>query len=72
MEVFKKDADKFQAGDAFFDVAVLRSHAKDVPESSLSCNLRPKAIIMYLAIPMPRNDLREAQKHGYTLPHQGF
>lgn len=71
MEVFKKDADKFQAGDAFFDVAVLDPPRKGcrgvITELQLT---RPKAIIYVSCNPNAlRNDLKEAKKHGYT-PHR--
>ncbi len=68
MEVHKKDADKFQAGDAFFDVAVLdppRKGCKGVI-SELQIT-RPKAILYVSCNPNAlRNDLKEAKKHGYT------
>ncbi len=71
MEVHKKDADKFQAGDAFFDVAVLDPPRKGcagvISELQIT---RPKAILYVSCNPNAlRNDLKEAKKHGYT-PHR--
>ena len=68
MEVFKKDADKFEAGDAFFDVAVLDPPRKGcsgvISELQIT---RPKAIFYVSCNPNAlRNDLKEAKKHGYT------
>ena len=69
MEVHQRDADKFEAGDAFFDVAVLdppRKGAKGVI-SELQIT-RPKAIFYVSCNPRAlAADLREAKQHGYTV-----
>ena len=61
MEVFKRD-DKFEAGDAFFDVAK-RPPRKDAPADSEPQITRPKAILYVSCNPNAlRNDLKEAKK----------
>lgn len=67
MEVFKKDADKFEAGDAFFDVAVLDPPRKGCAGVITELQVtRPKAIFYVSCNPNAlRNDLKEAKKHSY-------
>jgi len=71
MEVRKTNADKFEAGDAFFDVAVLDPPRKGcagvISELQIT---RPKAIFYVSCNPNAlKKDLKEAKKFGYT-PHR--
>jgi 23S rRNA (uracil1939-C5)-methyltransferase len=67
MEIRKADADKFQAGDAYFDLAVLdppRKGAGQVIKELRYTN--PKALIYVSCNPHAlRKDLGEAKKWGY-------
>ena len=69
MEVHQTDANKFEAGDAFFDVAILdppRKGARGVI-SELQIT-RPKAIFYVSCNPRAlATDLREAKKFGYSV-----
>lgn len=67
MEIRKGDADKFQAGDAYFDLAVLdppRKGANQVIKELRYTN--PKALIYLSCNPYAlQKDLQEAKKWGY-------
>ncbi len=67
MEIRKADADKFQAGDAYFDLAIL-----DPPRKGAGMVIKelrytnPKAILYVSCNPYAlQKDLREAKKWGY-------
>lgn len=67
MEIRKGDADKFQAGDAYFDLAILDPPRKGAGEVFKELRFtNPKAIIYVSCNPYAlQKDLREAKKWGY-------